>query len=199
MNATKHWIITGFLIVALAACSKHETTTVETDTGATTDTMQTASDTTMTTATAASTLSAEDTDFVNKAAMGGLAEVQLGNIASQKAQNADVKAFAQRMVTDHSAANAELSQLATAKGITLPTEIAGEHKAAADHLNTESGAAFDKAYMTHMVEDHDKDVAEFEKASQSAQDADLKAWAAKTLPTLKAHQELAKSTSAKLK
>jgi putative membrane protein len=197
----KHWIISAFLVLSVAACAKHETTTVDTDTGATTDTMQTTSDTanTMTTASAASTLSAEDTDFVNKAAMGGLAEVQLGNLATQKAQNADVKSFGQRMVTDHSAANAELSQLATAKGITLPTEIAGEHKAAADHLNTESGAAFDKAYMTHMVEDHNKDVAEFEKASQSAQDADVKAWAAKTLPTLKAHQELAKSTSAKLK
>ena len=191
----KHCTIAALLVLT-AACSRQETTTVETDTGAT---VQSSTEMTDTTSTASPTLAAEDSDFVMKAGMGGLAEVQLGNLAGEKAQNADVKAFAQRMVTDHSAANAELAQLATAKGVTLPAELAGEAKAAADHLATQSGAAFDKAYMTHMVEDHDKDVAEFEKASQSLQDADLKAFAAKTLPTLKSHQEQAKSTNAKLK
>jgi putative membrane protein len=140
----------------------------------------------------------EDKEFVTKAGMGGLAEVQMGNLALQKASNADVKAFAQRMVTDHSKANAELAEFATAKGLALATELDADHKAAADHLSSLSGADFDKAYMQHMVEDHEKDVAEFDKASTSAADTDLKAWAGKTLPTLKEHLEQAKTTARKV-
>jgi putative membrane protein len=140
----------------------------------------------------------EDKEFVSKAGMGGLAEVQMGNLALQKASNAGVKAFAQRMVTDHSKANAELAQLASTKGLALATELGGEHKDAYDHLNSLSGADFDKAYMKHMVEDHEKDVAEFDKASTSATDADVKGWAGKTLPTLKEHLEQAKSTASKV-
>ena len=117
----------------------------------------------------------------------------------QKASSADVKAFGQRMVTDHSKANDELSQLATAKGLALPTELGGEHKDALDHLSSLSGAEFDKAYMKHMVEDHVKDVAEFEKASTTAMDSDVKGWAGKTLPTLQQHLQLAKDVSSKLK
>ena len=140
----------------------------------------------------------DDKEFISKAGGGGLAEVQLGNLALQKASSADVKAFAQRMVADHSKANDELRELATAKGVALPTELSGDHKAAFDHLTSLSGKEFDKAYMTHMVEDHEKDVAEFDKASTSSQDSDLKAWAGKTLPTLKQHLELAKTVARKV-
>jgi putative membrane protein len=143
-------------------------------------------------------MSNEDKEFVAKAGMGGLAEVQMGTLALQKASSADVKAFAQRMVTDHSKANAELAEFATAKGLALPTELVGDTQAALDHLATLSGAEFDKAYMQHMVEDHEKDVAEFDKASTSATDMDLKAWAGKTLPTLKEHLEQAKTTARKV-
>jgi putative membrane protein len=203
------WIVAMAIVAALGACKKEETTT---DTAVTTDTMATdtaatapATDTftsmsdTMATSGTAAPLSAEDKDFVSKAGMGGMAEVQMGNLALQKASNADVKAFGQRMVTDHSAANAELSQLATTKGVMLPTALEGEHKTAADHLASLSGKEFDKAYMEHMVSDHEKDVSEFQKASTSAQDSDVKGWAAKTLPTLQQHLQLAKDTKAKLK
>lgn len=145
-----------------------------------------------------SALSPDDKEFVSKAGMGGLAEVQMGNLALQKASNADVKAFGQRMVTDHSKANEELQQLATAKGVALPTELTGEMKDTYDHLASLSGAEFDTSYMKHMVEDHEKDVAEFDKASTSATDADLKAWAGKTLPTLQSHLQNAKDVAKKL-
>lgn len=144
-------------------------------------------------------ISDADKEFVAKAGMGGLAEVQMGTLAAQSATNADVKAFGQMMVTDHSKANEELQQLATAKGLALPTELAGEHKAALDHLNSLTGTEFDKAYMEHMVADHDKDVTEFQNASQTATDADVKAFAAKTLPVLQQHQQAARATQAKLK
>src|ERR1051326_6076917 len=71
----------------------------------------------------ANRLASADETFVTKAAQGGLAEVKLGTLATQKASNADVKAFGQQMVDDHSKANDELKQLASTKGITLPTDI----------------------------------------------------------------------------
>jgi putative membrane protein len=102
------------------------------------------------------------------------------------------------MISDHSKANAELAELATAKGAALATELEGEHEVAFRHLLSLNGAEFDKAYMEHMVADHEKDVAEFRGAPNTAQDADLKAWAAKTLPTLEQHLALARQVKTKV-
>lgn len=146
-----------------------------------------------------SAMSPADKEFVMKAATGGRGEVQMGQEAAQKALSPDVKAFAQRMVTDHSKANDELAQLATLKGLALPTDVSQENKDASQHVATLSGAAFDKAYMAHMVQDHQATVAEFEKQSTGATDPDLKAWAAKTLPTLQDHLRQAQAVSAKLR
>jgi putative membrane protein len=137
-------------------------------------------------------------EFVAAAYMGGLAEVETANLALQRASNTEVKAFAQRMLTDHSRANEELRQLATTKGLGLPAQLAGDPKEAFDHLSSLSGPAFDKAYMAHMVEDHEKDVSEFDKASTSATDGDVKSWAGRTLPTLQQHLALAKETARKV-
>lgn len=193
-------------IVLLAACGgpENRTGTPETDTTATSgqsvqETGTASATTTAATGGSMSAMTPEDKEFVSKAGMGGLFEVQAGNLALQKAQSADVKTFAQRMVTDHGAANAELAQLATTKGLALPTELGGDMKGAYEHLSGMSGAEFDKMYMQHMVEDHTKDVAAFEKASTTAGDADVKAWAGKTLPTLQQHQQMAKDISSKLR
>jgi len=143
-------------------------------------------------------LAAADSKFVHEAAAGGMAEIELGKLAADKATNADVKAFGQRMVDDHGKANDELKALASQKGVTLPAAPDPAAKAVHDRLSKLSGAAFDKAYMQDMVKDHDKDVAAFKHASTSAADPDLKAWAAKTLPTLQEHQTQAKSINTKL-
>ncbi|HJQ35634.1 MAG TPA: DUF4142 domain-containing protein [Thermoanaerobaculia bacterium] len=188
------------MLLMLAACGEKAGQPETETTGTAQSVQQTGTATATTTAATGGTssaLSPDDKEFVSKAGMGGLAEVQMGNLGLSKATSADVKAFAQRMVTDHSKANEELSQLATAKGVALPTELDGDHKAALDHLTSLTGADFDKAYMKHMVEDHEKDVAEFDKASTTAGDSDLKAWAGKTLPTLKEHLQLAKTVSSK--
>jgi putative membrane protein len=191
------------LTLLVAACDREDRTgRPETETtGSIQSEQQTGSASATTTGVAGGTRSEmtnEDKEFVTMAGMGGLAEVQMGNLALQKASSADVKAFAQRMVADHSKANAELAEFATAKGLALATELSGDPKNALEHLTSLSGAEFDKAYMTHMVEDHEKDVAEFDKASTSARDADVKAWAGKTLPTLKEHLEMAKQTARKV-
>ena len=192
-------------LVLLAAC-KAENTSGEPETATTVTTGQsiqeTGSATATTTGSTGGTMSAmtpEDKEFVSDAGMDGLFEVQAGNLALQKASSAEVKSFAQRMVTDHGTANTELGQLATTKGLALPTELGGDAKTMYDHLNGLSGAEFDKSYMQHMVEGHNKDVAEFEKISTTGGDADLKTWAAKTLPTLQQHQQMAKDISSKLK
>lgn len=139
-----------------------------------------------------------DKEWVTTAGMAGLAEVQMGNLALQNAQHADVKAFAQRMVTDHTKSNEELQQLVSAKGLTLPAQLDGEHKSAVDHLTGLTGAEFDKAYMQHMVADHDKAVAHFTTGSTGAEDADIKGFASKSLPVLQEHAALAKTVAGKV-
>ena len=172
---------------------------VTADTAMTTDTAAASATTTGSTGGTVSAMSDADKEFVIKAAQGGMAEVAMGHVASEKAQNAAVKAFAQRMVADHGKASEELTALANTKGLAMPSDPGEKHKESADHVAGLSGAAFDRMYMKHMVEDHEADVKEFEKAAQSAQDADLKAWAAKTLPTLQDHLRQAKETQAKVK
>jgi putative membrane protein len=140
-----------------------------------------------------------DNTFVTKAANGGMAEVKLGTLATQKAANPDVKAFGQQMVDDHGKANDELKQLASSRGITLPTDIDAKEQAKYDRLSKLSGAEFDRAYMKEMVSDHRTDVAEFRHESERGSDADVKAWATKTLPTLEHHLQMAESTDAKVK
>ena len=198
------------IVVFAFACTKEtntNTTTTDTsttytsgtDTSGTTSTATTSTTSTGSTGGTVSTLSAADKDFVMKAANGGMAEVAGGQTATQKATNADVKAFGQRMVTDHGKANDELKQLATTKGLALPSTTDAEHQKKIDDLSKKSGKDFDKAYMADMVKDHEEDVAEFQKQSKSAQDPDLKAWVTKTLPTLQDHLRMAKETQKKVK
>lgn len=147
-------------------------------------------------------LSSKDQKFIENAAAGGQMEVDLGKLAADKASSDDVKKFGQQMADDHSKANDELKQLASQKGVDLTKAMDGATKKsqkASDKLSKSSGDAFDKAYMSMMVKDHEKDVKEFEEASKDADDADLKAWAGKTLPTLQHHLEMAKDIDGKLK
>ena len=139
-----------------------------------------------------------DSAFMHTAAMGGMAEVELGKLGVANAMSSDVKQFAQRMVDDHSKANDELKALAAQKSVKLPAELDAKHKALQDKLAKQKGAAFDAAYMSEMVSDHNTDVALFQKESKSGKDADTKAWAAKTLPTLQEHQKMAKEIHAKI-
>ena len=131
-----------------------------------------------------------DLAFMNAAAPGGMAEVELGKMAAEKAINADVKAFAQKMVDDHSKANEELKKLAEQKNVKLPPDVMPTHKELIDKLSKLNGAEFDKEYVKAMIEAHKKDVTAFENASKTAGDADVKEFATKTLPTLKMHLEM---------
>ena len=141
----------------------------------------------------ATKLNASDHAFVMEAAMGGMMEVELGRVAAQKGTNDAVKQFGQRMVDDHSKANTDLMSVASNKDIKLPTELDAKHKAELTKFSNMSGTAFDRAYSKEMLDDHVKDVAAFEKESTKGTDADLKAFATRTLPTLQDHLKLAKA------
>jgi putative membrane protein len=129
----------------------------------------------------------DDAKFAVAAANGGMAEVELGKLAQEKAVNSKVKDFGAMMVSDHSKANAEMMALAKSKGITLPAAIDKDEQKLKDDLSAKSGADFDKAYVSNMIDDHKTDIKEFEDASKNCKDADLKAFAVKTLPTLRMH------------
>jgi len=130
------------------------------------------------------------TVFVSKAAQAGMTEVELGKIALDKSKNAEIRQFAQRMVTDHGKANKELAAIAQAKGIEAPKKLDTEHADMVRKLQSEDGAAFDIEYSKHMNMDHDKALALFEAESKSS-DADLSGFAKKTLPTLEEHKKMA--------
>jgi putative membrane protein len=140
---------------------------------------------------------AADRKFMADAAAGGMAEVELGRLAADKATKSEVKEFGKMMVDDHSKANAELKSLAEQKHVTLPAGPKPEHKALEARLRKLSGAGFDDAYMTAMVNDHVKDVRAFTRESTAGGDAEVKGWAGKTLPTLKHHLEKAKEAAPK--
>jgi putative membrane protein len=136
--------------------------------------------------------------FASKAAQGGMAEVEMGRLAAQRAGDPEVKAFGERMVSDHSKANAELKSIASKKGLQLPGDLSSEQKSEMDKLTKLSGAEFDKEYMSAMVDDHEEDVKEFETQSKDGNDPDIKTFAGKTLPTLQQHLQLAKSAAQKV-
>jgi putative membrane protein len=147
----------------------------------------------------ATTVKEDDSEFLVEAASGGLMEVQAGELASTKAQNARVKAFGAMMVRDHGKANEELKALASSKNITIPTTPGEDHQKHINDLNQKSGKDFDNAYMSMMVDDHKDDVDKFESASNNAKDAAVKAFAAKTLPVLRAHLDSARAINDAIK
>src|SRR5262249_5537257 len=132
-----------------------------------------------------------DQDFVVRVAMGNLAEVEMGRLAMRQSSNAAVRKVGQRLIDDHSKANQELARIAQSKGIVLPRQLDKAHREAAAKMAKMRGADFDQRFASDMVEDHKKDIALFEHEVKDGKDKDIKAWAEKTLPTLKEHLKLA--------
>ena len=134
-----------------------------------------------------------DAEFMREAFQGGLAEVEMGRLAADQAASLEVKQFGQRMVTDHGAANGELAQLASRKGVVLPTEPGPKHVATRERLAALRGTEFDRQYMAEMIRDHQEDVAAFQREADTGHDPDVRAWAAKMVPVLREHLRLAES------
>jgi putative membrane protein len=136
-----------------------------------------------------------DTMFAQKAAAGGLAEVQLGTLAQQKAENPDVKAFGRRMVEDHTRLNQELQGIAGRSGVTLPGGPSTKDQEEYNRLSQLNGAAFDHAYIRDMIADHRGDITEIRHESDEGTNPEMKAFATKSLPTLEEHLRLAQTAA----
>jgi putative membrane protein len=143
-------------------------------------------------------LNQPDRLFIRQAAIGGMAEVELGKLAEEKGQDSAVKDFARRMVEDHAKANERLSALAKQAGITPPPQLDQEHRAMQEHLGGLSGAAYDRAYIQGQLRAHQKTAQLLEWEIGSGQDEQLKSFAAETLPVVLRHLRTAQGIAAEL-
>jgi putative membrane protein len=139
-------------------------------------------------------LSSSDRDFMTKAAMAGMNEVQLGQLAAKQGSSDAVRQFGQQMVTDHTAANEKLVQLASTKGVTLPTSLDSGAQEKMTKLQALTGPAFDQQYAKEAgVNEHEKAVKLYQTQATSGKDTDVRAYASDTLPTIQGHLSMARS------
>lgn len=144
--------------------------------------------------TATSALARSDADFMKQAAQNGAAEIEASKLAQQKAQNAEVKAFAEKMVADHTKTSEELKALAATKKVTLPDGPSMKQKGELKMISAGDDAKFDARYTkTFGVKAHEDTIKLFQEAADRATDADVKAFAQKTLPALKEHLDMARA------
>lgn len=137
----------------------------------------------------------DDATYAVMAANGGLLEVQLGKLAQTKATSPKVIEFAKMMVEDHSKANNELMALAGTKTITLPAILDNKKQKDYDDFAKMDKKDFDKAYTEYMVKDHKEDIEAFKKEASEGKDAELKAFAAKHVPILEHHLQMAEQAN----
>jgi putative membrane protein len=134
-------------------------------------------------------MSQKDVNFIQKAAGGGAQEVENGKMAEKQAKSAEVKSIAARMVADHTRMNKELTALANRKGVTFNTSgVRAQNLGSGD---------FDRLYLKWLEDVHKGDIADFERAAKTSDDSELKAWASKTLPTLKQHLAMVQAAEKK--
>lgn len=143
-------------------------------------------------ATGTGRMSAQDRQFVTKAAKSGMMEVEMARMGLDRATSPQVKAYAQRLVDDHTKANSELQSIAQAGNVNLPTSMPSENKGMNNKL-TNAGQNFDRTFVDMMLREHEKDVQLFERQANNGSDDQLKAFAARTLPTLREHLQQARS------
>jgi putative membrane protein len=137
-----------------------------------------------------------DASFYKHAAQGGIAEVEAGNLAQQKSTNPKVKDFGAMMVKDHTAANNQLTALAGSKGVSLPASSSVGQMATKAKLEVLSGETFDKSYIKGQIKAHEDTAALFQKEIASGKDADAKAFAKETLPTIRSHLKAIRAIAA---
>lgn len=137
--------------------------------------------------------------FMVDAANGGMLEVQLGEMAQQKALDQRVKDFAAMMVHDHSGVNDQVKALAARRNVTLPSMVGEEKQKDIADLTKKSGREFDKSFMKKIVNDHESTINMFEKAETKVNDTEVKTFITNTLPKLRNHLDSAKVIQKALK
>lgn len=141
---------------------------------------------------ATSALADSNSDFLMDAAKGDNAEIMMGKLAQQKGQSEGVKKFGQTLVTDHTKAKTEVASLATSMSVNMPSDVKPDAQQMYNKLSQTTGAEFDRMFISHMIEDHQKDIAAFTKEA-NAKDGKVSDLAKKQLPVLKSHLKIAQS------
>jgi putative membrane protein len=137
--------------------------------------------------------------FAVRASQGALAEVRLGQLATERANDPEVKAFGQRMTQEHTKAVDQLKAMAERSAMTLPDELGIEEQAELNKLESLSGSDFDKEYVSYMVKRHSDDIKEFQKETKNGKIDEIRAFAEQTLPMLEAHLERIKTIQSSFK
>ncbi|MET1053917.1 MAG: DUF4142 domain-containing protein [Pedobacter sp.] len=188
MTHIRNFALLGGIALSIVACSpsaekKDGTTTLSSDTAITTvSDDQVKND--------SSSLQPAETAFIQKAAIGGVMEVEMGNLTTQKSKSPKVLAFAKRMITDHTAANKELQQIAESLGVKVPEALPSEEQKHLAAMRQSEANEYDQSYMDMMVQDHAKTVDLFNGATKFKNEK-LRAFALKTLPVLQQHNQMA--------
>jgi putative membrane protein len=144
-------------------------------------------------------LDKKDREFIEKAAAGSAAEIELGNWIENKAASEAVREFGRMMARDHGQASERLREIAAAKGVTIRTEPDRERQTLQARLAAKDGVERDREYLEAMIDDHERDIALFKKAADDANDPDVRAFAESTVPTLKMHLDHARAARKELR
>jgi putative membrane protein len=185
--------LTYVLVIALAGYLAQGCNSTPKDAKQTADSANKTKDTTTNVAaTGGIAVTSDDAKFATTAAVGGMAEVALGKLALEKTSSTAIKDFANMMVTDHGKANDELKAIAKTKNITLPDSVDKAHKDKMADLSKKTGKDFDEAYVDAMVDGHKKTLDLMTDEAKSGKDAELKAFAGKTAPTVQMHLDAIK-------
>lgn len=140
---------------------------------------------------AAKAVAKKDKEFIDKAGVAGLAEVEMGKLALKNGASKGVRDFGQTLIDDHSKANRELEQIAVTLNATVPTAVDAEHQRHLDMLSAMRGVEFDTSFSKHMVDGHQKVIAAFKAQSETGESPALRTFATATLPTLRKHLKIA--------
>ncbi|WP_325640238.1 DUF4142 domain-containing protein [Chitinophaga sp.] len=139
-----------------------------------------------------------DADFLVEAASGGMTAVQLGQLAQTNSLNREIKAFGDMMIKDHRKSREKLSTLATSKNMVLPDSISGHQQKIKERLGRKKGEAFDRAYISFVIDDHKKDIRAFRRAAENAADPEIRAFAMDQLPLLNWQLDTARNLQKKM-
>jgi putative membrane protein len=187
----KYFLFAAGLIFLSSCGSNNQSSTTADSSQAKTDTTSNMKDTLM-----SSSITQQDTKFAVDATNIGMMEIALGNVAQQNAMRKDVKDFGAMMVKDHTSAGDDLKKIADTKHITLPTSLSADDQKKVDDMKAKTGNKFDKAYIDMMIDGHKKAADEFQDEIKSGSDADLRAFATKTLDVIHAHLDSAQKCKA---
>jgi putative membrane protein len=181
MKITYYFSMLGIIFLFSCGNSNESAATQGDSTQANTDTAK-AKDSSIT-----ASINQNDTKFANDAANIGMLEIAMGKVAEQNAKSKSVKDFGAMMVKDHTSAGDELNSIAATKHITLATSLSADDQKKVDDMKAKTGKNFDKTYIDMMIDGHKKAASEFEDEIKQGSDADLRAFATKTLDVIHTH------------